>query len=119
MKKFLKSGRGKTAALVGGGVLVGAAALMGLELGDSMDGAFEGWSGEGEFASEDVFTSGGGEDAPGGGEYAPGGGEYASMGGEYVSAEGQLDSATQSALASQAFGAELSSQAHAAAMNSI
>jgi len=98
-------------ALVGGGVLVGAAAMMGLEFGDSMDGAFEGWSGEGEFTSENVFTSGGGE-------YASGGGEYASGGGDYLSGDGGLAGASQQALASQMDDVAFSSQAHAIGMNS-
>lgn len=126
MKKYLKSSKGKKVALVGGGVLVGAAALMGLDLGDSIAEGFGGGDLGTEYASgEGEFTSGGGEYTSGNGgladasqlQYQPGTGEscgaYADPG---VSATtGMFDSD----MGSLAFGNEMSSGAASAAMGYI
>ena len=132
MKKVLKSSRGKKVALVGGGMLVGAAALMGLDLGDSIDGAFEGGDveaeyapGEGEFTSEGGCTSGGGEYTSGNGgladasqlQYQPGtGAPYGACADPGVSATtGMFDSQMDNV----AFGNEMSAAAASAGMNNI
>jgi len=59
VKKIFKGSTGKKVALVGGGLLAGAAGLIGLDIGDSMAGSFEGC------------------DAGAGAEYASGGGDFA------------------------------------------
>jgi hypothetical protein len=133
MKKFLKSSKGKKVALVGGGVLVGAAALMGLDLGDSIAEGFGGGDLGTEYASgEGEFTSGGGEYTSGGGEYTSGNGgladasqlQYQPGTGESCGAYADPGvSATtgmfDSNMDSLAFGNEMSSAAASAAMSYI
>ncbi len=112
MKKLFKSSAGKKVALVSGGLLVGAAGLMGLDIGDSMAGSFEGW------------------DAGAGGEFTSGCGELADASqvcepptdASYDIYGGGSDPTAaiwESNANSLAFNAELSAQASAAGMNSI
>ena len=115
MKKLFKSSAGKKVALVSGGLLVGAAGLIGLDIGDSMAGSFEGWD-AGDAGAGAEFTSGGGELADASQVCEPPTDASYDI---YGGGSDPTAAMWESNAASQAFGAEMSAQASANAMNYI